>query len=178
MPSWPLRVDVSRAGTAAVALEPGALAMRQVQGAAGELSPDDALVLFTAGTTDRAKMVPLTHANVAASVRGICATYELGTGDATVAVMPFFHGHGLFAALLASLAAWRVRPAARAGTVLGPHVLGRHARRVRHLVHRGPDHPRDPPGPVGDRVPGSAGATPEVRTQLQRASQHGDAAGT
>ena len=65
---------------------------------------DDALVLFTAGTTDRAKMVPLTHANVAASVQGICATYELGPGDATVAVMPFFHGHGLFAALLASLA--------------------------------------------------------------------------
>jgi acyl-CoA synthetase (AMP-forming)/AMP-acid ligase II len=49
-------------------------------------------------------MVPLTHANVAASVQGICATYELGPGDATVAVMPFFHGHGLFAVLLASLA--------------------------------------------------------------------------
>ena len=49
-------------------------------------------------------MVPLTHANVAASVRNICAGYELGPGDATVAVMPFFHGHGLFAALLSSLA--------------------------------------------------------------------------
>jgi len=60
--------------------------------------------LFTSGTTDRAKMVPLTHANVAASVQGICATYELGPEDATVAVMPLFHGHGLFAVLLASLA--------------------------------------------------------------------------
>jgi acyl-CoA synthetase (AMP-forming)/AMP-acid ligase II len=60
--------------------------------------------MFTAGTTDRAKMVPLTHANVAASVQGICATYELGSDDATVAVMPLFHGHGLFATLLASLA--------------------------------------------------------------------------
>ncbi|MFF4349047.1 FadD7 family fatty acid--CoA ligase [Streptomyces sp. NPDC001530] len=104
VPTWALRVDVSRAGTAAVAVETGARAVRHVRGAAQELSPDDALVLFTAGTTDRAKMVPLTHANVAASVRGICATYELGPGDATVAVMPFFHGHGLFAALLASLA--------------------------------------------------------------------------
>jgi acyl-CoA synthetase (AMP-forming)/AMP-acid ligase II len=46
----------------------------------------------------------LTHANVAASVRGICATYELGPEDATVAVMPLFHGHGLIAVLLASLA--------------------------------------------------------------------------
>jgi acyl-CoA synthetase (AMP-forming)/AMP-acid ligase II len=104
VPAWPLRVDVSRAGAAAVELAPGVCEAPQVRGAASELSERDALVLFTAGTTDRAKMVPLTHANVAASVRNICATYELGPGDATVAVMPFFHGHGLFAALLSSLA--------------------------------------------------------------------------
>ncbi|MDQ0597703.1 acyl-CoA synthetase (AMP-forming)/AMP-acid ligase II [Streptomyces canus] len=104
VPAWPLRVDVSRAGTAAVAFEPGTCAAPQGSGAAGELSSQDALVLFTAGTTERAKMVPLTHANVAASVHRLCLTYELGPGDATVAVMPFFHGHGLFAALLASLA--------------------------------------------------------------------------
>ncbi|MCL7378057.1 FadD7 family fatty acid--CoA ligase [Streptomyces sp. 35G-GA-8] len=103
-PAWPLRVDISHAGTATVALDTAAHAMRPARGAAGELSERDALVLFTAGTTGRAKMVPLTHANVAASVRDICATYELGPGDATVAVMPFFHGHGLVAALLASLA--------------------------------------------------------------------------
>ncbi|MDW4910493.1 FadD7 family fatty acid--CoA ligase [Streptomyces sp. ADMS] len=102
LPAWPLRVEVSRAGTASVALEPGAVP--DVLGAAGELSDRDALVLFTAGTTERARMVPLTHTNVAAAVQGVCATYELGPGDATVAVMPFFHGHGLFAALLASLA--------------------------------------------------------------------------
>lgn len=104
LPTWPLRVVASRAGTAAVDLDTGARAVRRVRGAAPELSEQDALVLFTAGTTARAKMVPLTHANVAASVRGICATYEMGPADATVAVMPFFHGHGLFAALLASLA--------------------------------------------------------------------------
>lgn len=102
VPAWPLRVDVSRAGTAAVVLEPGVVS--QVRGASDELSERDALVLFTAGTGGRAKMVPLTHSNVAASVRNICGAYELGPGDATVAVMPFFHGHGLFAALLASLA--------------------------------------------------------------------------
>ncbi|MFF3754749.1 AMP-binding protein [Streptomyces sp. NPDC002018] len=131
VPSWTLRVDISRAGTATTTLDTGGRApsARETSGsgtsrtgtsgpgtsgsgtprtgtsASGpELSGDDALVLFTSGTTDRAKMVPLTHANVAASVRGICATYELGPGDATVAVMPFFHGHGLFAALLATLA--------------------------------------------------------------------------
>ncbi|MFF4055616.1 FadD7 family fatty acid--CoA ligase [Streptomyces sp. NPDC001668] len=104
VPAWLLRVEVSRAGTAAVVLEPGACAGPHVVGASGELSERDALVLFTAGTTDRAKMVPLTHANVAASLGNICATYELGHEDATVAVMPFFHGHGLFAALLSTLA--------------------------------------------------------------------------
>jgi len=102
LPVWPLRVGVSRAGTASLTLDVGPAA--HPSGAAAELSDDDALVMFTAGTSARAKMVPLTHANVAASVRNICDGYELGPGDATVAVMPFFHGHGLFAALLASLA--------------------------------------------------------------------------
>ena len=75
-----------------------------VRGAVDDLSDDDALVLFTSGTTDQAKMVPLTHANLAASVRAICGSYELGPDDATVAVMPLFHGHGLLAVLLSSLA--------------------------------------------------------------------------
>jgi acyl-CoA synthetase (AMP-forming)/AMP-acid ligase II len=48
--------------------------------------------------------VPLTASNVAASVRGICATYRLGPQDATLLVMPLYHGHGLIAGLLASLA--------------------------------------------------------------------------
>ncbi|MDT7847826.1 FadD7 family fatty acid--CoA ligase [Streptomyces justiciae] len=102
VPAWPLRVGVSRAGTASVTLD--VIGASQVTGVSAELSSDDALVMFTAGTSARAKMVPLTHANVTASVRNICASYELGPEDATVAVMPFFHGHGLFAALLASLA--------------------------------------------------------------------------
>ena len=38
------------------------------------------------------------------TVHGICSTYELGPEDATVAAMPLFHGHGLLAVLLASLA--------------------------------------------------------------------------
>jgi len=104
VPTWPLRVAVPGSGAAAVTLEAGAPSAAHVSAAAGELTERDALVLFTAGTTDRAKMVPLTHVGVGASVRAICATYELGPGDATVAAMPFFHGHGLFAGLLASLA--------------------------------------------------------------------------
>jgi acyl-CoA synthetase (AMP-forming)/AMP-acid ligase II len=104
IPTWQLRVDISGDGIPAVALEIGGRAERHVAGAATELSDDDALVLFTSGTTGSAKMVPLTHTNVTASVRAICATYELGPADSTVAVMPLFHGHGLLAVLLASLA--------------------------------------------------------------------------
>jgi acyl-CoA synthetase (AMP-forming)/AMP-acid ligase II len=104
IPAWQLRVAISPGGIPAVALETGRCAARRGTGAATELSDDDALVLFTSGTTGSAKMIPLTHTNVAASVQGICATYELGPQDTTVAVMPLFHGHGLLAVLLASLA--------------------------------------------------------------------------
>ncbi|MEU8647266.1 FadD7 family fatty acid--CoA ligase [Streptomyces sp. NPDC048674] len=103
VPAWPLRVEVSPTGTASLTADLAA-APRRAGRAAHELTSGDALVLHTSGTAARARMVPLTQANVAASVRGICATYRLGPGDATVAVMPFFHGHGLFASLLASLA--------------------------------------------------------------------------
>jgi acyl-CoA synthetase (AMP-forming)/AMP-acid ligase II len=76
------------------------------------LRPDDAMIMFTGGTTGSPKMVPWTHDNIASSVRGIVATYGLGPRDATVAVMPLFHGHGLIAALLSTLAS--------GGTVLLP----------------------------------------------------------
>ncbi|MFJ3825492.1 FadD7 family fatty acid--CoA ligase [Streptomyces nodosus] len=112
IPAWPVRAEVSRAGAAALRLPSGARAVRRSRGAAEELTGNDALVLFTAGTTDAAKAVPLTHANVAGSVVRICATYRLAPADATVAVMPFFHGHGLFAGLLS--------PLATGGTVLLP----------------------------------------------------------
>ncbi|MDX3235260.1 FadD7 family fatty acid--CoA ligase [Streptomyces sp. ME03-5709C] len=103
VPAWPLRVDLFPAGAATATLETDT-GVAAARGAAGELTARDALVLFTAGTSERARAVPLTHGNVAASVRGVCGTYELGPGDATVAAMPFFHGHGLFAALLSTLA--------------------------------------------------------------------------
>jgi acyl-CoA synthetase (AMP-forming)/AMP-acid ligase II len=104
VPKWEVRVEISAGGNVTATLDTRAGVVRHVRGGARELSNHDALVLFTSGTTDGAKMVPLTHANVAASVRGICGAYELGPEDATVAVMPLFHGHGLVAVLLASLA--------------------------------------------------------------------------
>lgn len=98
-----MRVRVVMSGARAW-LDPVSGCLESSRGQDPGLRRGDALVLFTSGTTGRAKMVPLTHANIAASVQGICATYELGAADATVAVMPFFHGHGLMAVLLGTLA--------------------------------------------------------------------------
>jgi oxalate---CoA ligase len=65
---------------------------------------DVALLMFTAGTTSAPKVVPLTHRNLVASVHGISCGYDLSPQDATLIVMPLFHGHGLVAGLLATLA--------------------------------------------------------------------------
>eukprot|EP00887_Chlorella_sp_A99_P002168 scaffold21.g2168.t1 len=66
---------------------------------------DVALFLHTSGTTSRPKGVPLTHANLAASLANIVRTYEFVPEDRSVLVMPLFHVHGLMAGLLSPLAA-------------------------------------------------------------------------
>jgi len=65
---------------------------------------DVALVMFTAGTTSAPKVVPLTHRNIVASVQSISLGYDLSPQDMTIIVMPLFHGHGLVAGLLSTLA--------------------------------------------------------------------------
>jgi acyl-CoA synthetase (AMP-forming)/AMP-acid ligase II len=68
--------------------------------------PDDvALFLHTSGTTSRPKGVPLTHANLMASIRNIAAHYALTPADTGLVVMPLFHVHGLIGATLAPLSA-------------------------------------------------------------------------
>jgi acyl-CoA synthetase (AMP-forming)/AMP-acid ligase II len=67
-------------------------------------SEDIALLMFTAGTISAPKVVPLTHSNIVASILGISSGYDLSPQDATLVVMPLFHGHGLVAGLLATLA--------------------------------------------------------------------------
>jgi acyl-CoA synthetase (AMP-forming)/AMP-acid ligase II len=80
-------------------------------GTAGEPSPDPlgtgaiALYLFTSGTTSRPKIVPLTHANVCASAFSAVAALQLSEADRCLNVLPLFHGHGLIATVITSLAA-------------------------------------------------------------------------
>ncbi len=66
---------------------------------------DAALLLHTSGTTSRPKLVPLAHANLAASAAHIGATLQLTPDDRCLNIMPLFHIHGLIAAVLSSLAA-------------------------------------------------------------------------
>ncbi|KAI0595904.1 peroxisomal-coenzyme A synthetase [Biscogniauxia sp. FL1348] len=69
-----------------------------------QAQPDDvALVLHTSGTTSRPKVVPLTHRNLARTMKNIQVTYQLSAQDRTMLVMPLFHVHGLLCALLAPL---------------------------------------------------------------------------
>jgi acyl-CoA synthetase (AMP-forming)/AMP-acid ligase II len=109
---WPIAVSVGRGdGAPSVHLDT-AVAPDDVNSTPEGLRQDDAMIMFTGGTTGLPKMVPWTHGNIAGSVRAIVAAYRLGSQDATVAVMPLYHGHGLIAALLSTLAS--------GGTVLLP----------------------------------------------------------
>jgi acyl-CoA synthetase (AMP-forming)/AMP-acid ligase II len=70
-----------------------------------EIANDDThLILFTSGTTGEPKSVPLSHANLIASVENISHTYRLTDIDTTIAIMPLFHIHGLMASLFSTLA--------------------------------------------------------------------------
>ncbi|MCX7629232.1 MAG: acyl--CoA ligase [Geminicoccaceae bacterium] len=88
----------------------GAEAGRFTLGEAPPIAPRPApeataLLLHTSGTTSRPKLVPLSHANLAASARHIVDTLALSPADRCLNVMPLFHIHGLVAGVLASLAA-------------------------------------------------------------------------
>lgn len=100
---WPIAVTVSSAAAPSVRLDAATPANPATSTPEG-LRADDAMIMFTGGTTGLPKMVPWTHANIASSIRAIIAGYQLGHQDATVAVMPLYHGHGLMAALLSTLA--------------------------------------------------------------------------
>jgi acyl-CoA synthetase (AMP-forming)/AMP-acid ligase II len=72
----------------------------------GVAKPGDvALLLFTSGTTARPKLVPLTHSNICTSAYVYIAAHALSEADRCLNVLPLFHGHGLIATVIASLAA-------------------------------------------------------------------------
>jgi acyl-CoA synthetase (AMP-forming)/AMP-acid ligase II len=103
---WPIALRAGSGGAPLAILSGRGLA-RGGNGASARPRPapeDVALVMLTGGSTAAPKAVPLSHANLVASIAGICATYELDRCDATLLIMPLSHGHGLIGGLLATLA--------------------------------------------------------------------------
>ncbi len=56
---------------------------------------DPALIVYTSGTTGRAKGAVLSHGNVAANVRHLVDAWRISAADRYLAVLPLFHVHGL-----------------------------------------------------------------------------------
>ena len=70
-----------------------------------EARPEDiALLLYTSGTTSRAKLVPPSHRNLRASARNVAAPLSLSPADRCLSVMPLFHSHGLLGSTWAAIA--------------------------------------------------------------------------
>ena len=86
--------------------ENGTVSLRGVTSSRPVPSPDIedvALILHTSGSTGRPKRVPLTHANLTISAGNVARSYDLGSRDVSMCVMPLFHVHGLVASTLATL---------------------------------------------------------------------------
>jgi len=101
-PEWQLKTTELNAKPVVglAAAEPA----RVIASPAPGLGDHDGLLMFTSGSTGTPKMLAWTHANLAATIAGVAAAYHLSDCDGTVAAMPLFHGHGLVATLLATLA--------------------------------------------------------------------------
>jgi acyl-CoA synthetase (AMP-forming)/AMP-acid ligase II len=57
--------------------------------------PDVALLAYTSGTTGRPKGVPLTHRQLAVSIRAAMAAWRWRADDVLVHALPLYHQHGL-----------------------------------------------------------------------------------
>ena len=59
---------------------------------------DLAAILYTSGTTGRAKGAMLSHENLVSNARALVATWRFTADDVLIHALPIFHTHGLFVA--------------------------------------------------------------------------------
>ncbi len=93
-------------GTGTLAAESARLAPRT------EVTPraadDLAAILYTSGTTGRAKGAMISHGNLAFTTRTLNDLWCITASDVLLHVLPVFHAHGLFVAAQSALAAGAV----------------------------------------------------------------------
>ena len=66
---------------------------------------DDALIVYTSGTTGRPKGAVHTHASLLAGVSALCTAWQWDPEDRLILALPLFHVHGLCAGLFGTLTA-------------------------------------------------------------------------
>ncbi len=90
------------------------LGIEELARAAGRTAPvpgpvrqpgDDALIVYTSGTTGRPKGAVHTHASLLAGASALLAAWEWTPEDRLMLCLPLFHVHGLCAGLFGTLAA-------------------------------------------------------------------------
>ncbi len=69
------------------------------------LPGDDALIVYTSGTTGKAKGAVHTHRSLLAGVHALRLAWEWGPEDRLILALPLFHVHGLCAGLFGTLTA-------------------------------------------------------------------------
>lgn len=74
-----------------------------VGAAVGVAADDVAVVLHTAGSTGRSKLVPRTHGQLAAECDSVARTLETSAEDVIFGMLPLHHCHGLLNCLFAAL---------------------------------------------------------------------------
>jgi long-chain acyl-CoA synthetase len=65
---------------------------------------DEAVIVFTSGTTGTPKAVPLTHANLLANINALATTGLVGRGDRALLPLPLYHAYPLTIGMLTPLA--------------------------------------------------------------------------
>jgi len=90
-------VDELAAAAAAARTAPGACPIRR--------PGDDALIVYTSGTTGKPKGAVHTHASLLAGTAALLTAWDWAPEDRLVLCLPLFHVHGLCAGLFGTLAA-------------------------------------------------------------------------